>query len=36
MENGGIFSENGPLKGRRKTKRKAPDFSDAVAIFCGI
>lgn len=32
----GIFAEKGPLKGRRKTKRKAPDVSDAVAIFCGI
>ena len=31
-----FFRRKGILKGRRKTKRKAPDLSDSVAIFCGI
>jgi hypothetical protein len=31
-----FFLGKGILEGRRKTKRKAPDLSDAVAIFCGI
>lgn len=28
-----FFLGKGILEGRRKTKRKAPDLSDAVAIF---
>lgn len=35
-KNEGVFRGKDNLEGRRKTKRKAPDFSDAVAIFCGI
>jgi len=31
-----FFLGKGILEGRSKTKRKAPDLSDAVAIFCGI
>ncbi|WP_418401958.1 hypothetical protein [Anaerotignum lactatifermentans] len=36
VENGGIFLGEGDFEGEKKDKRKAPDLSDAVAIFCGI
>lgn len=35
-KNEGIFQEKGDFEGEKKDKRKAPDLSDAVAIFCGI
>ena len=43
-ENEGVFLGKGDFGGKekgvldvgQKTKRKAPDVSDAVAIFCGI
>lgn len=32
----GVFPGREEFEGEKKDKRKAPDFSDAVAIFCGI
>jgi len=35
-EKGDVFLGEGDFRGEKKDKRKAPDLSDAVAIFCGI